>query len=69
MYILGRDKQYRPTIIINCESITTFSTELIMRAISILCMVMEDYFFFDGKVENWNVIIDLKEKCLLNIQT
>ncbi len=29
---------------------------------------MEDYCFYDGKVENWNIIIDLKEKCVLNVK-
>jgi hypothetical protein len=29
---------------------------------------MEDYCFYDGKVENWNVIVDLKEKCVLNVK-
>ncbi|CAD8120921.1 unnamed protein product [Paramecium sonneborni] len=68
VYILGRDKQYRPTLIINCELITTINVELLKRAISILCIIMEDYCFFDGKIENWNIIIDLKEKCILNVK-
>ena len=37
-----------------------------VKAICILCMVMEDYYFYDGKVENWNIIIDMKERTLLN---
>ncbi|CAD8196162.1 unnamed protein product [Paramecium octaurelia] len=68
VYILGRDKQYRPTLIINCDQITTVNVELLKRALSILCIIMEDYCFFDGKIENWNIIIDLKEKCVLNVK-
>lgn len=29
---------------------------------------MEDFCFYDGKVENWNIILDLKEKCVLNVK-
>lgn len=48
--------------------ITTINPDLLIRALSILCIIMEDYCFYDGKVENWNIILDLKEKCVLNVK-
>lgn len=39
---------------------------LIAQALSVLCVIMEDYMFYETKVENWNVIIETAERCLVD---
>jgi hypothetical protein len=31
-----------------------------------MSIIMEDYMFFESKVENWNIIIDTSERCLVD---
>ena len=38
-----------------------YSTYTVERALSILMAMMEDYMFYPGKVESWNIIIETEE--------
>lgn len=64
----GRDKQYRPTLVVNTDIINfieEYTATTITRAFSIMCIIMEDFCFYPGKVESWNIIIDLQERSSL----
>lgn len=68
MYLGGRDKQQRPTLILDGAKLRldVWNMQEITIALSILCVIMEDYMFYDSKVENWNIILDCKDRCLVN---
>ncbi len=54
----------RPTLIIQAYKldIDKFNHKDFLRAVYQLQIIMEDYMFFPGKVENWNVFIDMASR-------
>ena len=47
--------------------ITTYPIEDIMRAISIVLMVVKDYMLVPGKVESWFVIVEAKNTSAFSV--
>lgn len=46
---------------------TLYPVEDIMRAISILLMVVKDYMLVSGKIENWFVIVEAKNTTAFSV--
>ena len=65
MYISGRDKQFRPTLVIKTWQLDQeeHSSYIIEKAVSILLTIMNDYMLKEN-VESWVVIIDTEEQSL-----
>ncbi|CAD8205984.1 unnamed protein product [Paramecium pentaurelia] len=62
IYISGRGQGFKPIIVVNADKldISTYPIEDMMRAISIVFMVVKDYMLVSGKVESWFVIVEAK---------
>ncbi|CAK64675.1 unnamed protein product (macronuclear) [Paramecium tetraurelia] len=62
IYISGRGQGYKPIIVVNADKldISIYPIEDMMRAISIVFMVVKDYMLVSGKVESWFVIVEAK---------
>jgi hypothetical protein len=68
MYISGRDKQYRPIVIINVYKINPKQLDL-TDFIAALCFVLDTckkFYFVPGKVENWVIIIESNSMGVFN---
>ncbi|KAM3146451.1 hypothetical protein pb186bvf_001420 [Paramecium bursaria] len=63
VYTIGRDKQYRPIIIMNLElvNLKQFSEETYQNALSYYFGIIRRYCFVPGKIENWIFIMDTKK--------
>jgi hypothetical protein len=59
-YQFGRDKGFRPIVIINVHKVDLKKGNLdgYMRALCYLFVCVEKYMFLKGKVENWTVMIE-----------
>ncbi|CAD8191969.1 unnamed protein product [Paramecium pentaurelia] len=59
-YLLGRDKQYRPIVILNAHLIDQkkHDKEQIFQALSFLLGIVKKNMFVPGKVETWNFILE-----------
>ncbi|CAD8213059.1 unnamed protein product [Paramecium octaurelia] len=62
IYISGRGLGLKPIVVINADKldISAYPIEEIIRAISIVFMVVKDYMLASGKVESWFVIVEAK---------
>lgn len=51
----------RPTIIINATRIdlSSFDYDEFLSGLRVVLTIAEDYMFFSGKIEKWNIIIDV----------
>ncbi len=67
LYLAGRDKQYRPSVVINVYlfDYQAFDSDAFLRALYTLLAICEDYMFYPGKVENIIVFIEAKEMNLV----
>ena len=70
-YCYGRDHEYRPIIIcqpyILQKRIKEFIPEDLLRASIFLCEFIKNNMLIPGQVENWNMIVNLKDTSLLSI--
>ena len=65
MYICGRDKCYRPIICVRPKIIMDMSPvpateEVIAAQVQVICYAL-DYMMIDGVIENFNLILDMKD--------
>ncbi|CAD8071136.1 unnamed protein product [Paramecium sonneborni] len=69
VYISGRGQGFRPILVINADKfdINIYPIEDIMRAISIVLMVVKDYMLVSGKVESWFVIVEAKNTTAFSV--
>ncbi|CAD8114211.1 unnamed protein product [Paramecium sonneborni] len=69
VYISGRGQGLKPIVVINADKfdISIYPIEDIMRAISIVFMVVKDYMLVSGKVESWFVIIESKNTTAFSV--
>jgi hypothetical protein len=59
LYYMGRDKEYRPVIMINVHLIDFKApVEVFIKALGALLFVISKYCFVPGKVENWIIMIE-----------
>lgn len=60
VYLSGRDKQFRPIIVVNVYRVDLkkMTIEDFTETLCALCSVIEKYCFVPGKVENWVFIIE-----------
>jgi len=68
IYISGRDKQYRPIIVVNVYKVDLKKTDM-KDIISAICFVLDTvkkFYFVPGKVENWIIIIETNGAGLFN---
>jgi nicotinamide riboside transporter PnuC len=56
----GRDKQYRPIIILNAHLIDLkkYSRDTIIQALSFLMGIVRKYMMIGGRVENWIFMLE-----------
>lgn len=68
VYLSGRDKQLRPTLVVNAYlfDTTLFDSDTFMNACYVLLAICEDYMFYPGKIENIVVMIETKQCSLFN---
>ena len=70
-YCYGRDHEYRPIIIcqpyILEKRIKEFLPEDLLRASIFLCEFIKNNMLIPGQVENWNMIVNLKDTNVLTI--
>ena len=70
-YCYGRDHEYRPIIIcqpyILQKRIKEYSADDLLRASVFLCEFIKNNMLIPGQVENWNMIVNLKDTSLLSI--
>ncbi|CAD8185247.1 unnamed protein product [Paramecium octaurelia] len=59
-YIFGRDKQYRPIVILNAHMIDLkkYDKETIIQALSFQMGIIKKHMFIPGKVENWIFLLE-----------
>ncbi|CAD8212465.1 unnamed protein product [Paramecium octaurelia] len=59
-YIFGRDKQYRPIVILNAHLIDLkkYDKETIIQALSFQMGIIKKHMFIPGKVENWIFLLE-----------
>jgi len=71
IYISGRDKQFRPIIIVNAfqANLKKDKLEDYMEAICFVLDTVRKYYFVPGKVENWVIIIENNSLGLLDFPT
>jgi hypothetical protein len=71
IYFSGRDNRFRPNIIIKPnilkKNLKRFTLEEWRNAIIFLVEYCVRYMLIPGKVENWNIILDLKDFSLYNL--
>ncbi|CAD8188043.1 unnamed protein product [Paramecium pentaurelia] len=69
IYVSGRGQGYKPIIVINADKfdITIYPIDDIMRAISIVLMVVKDYMLVPGKVESWYIIVEAKNTTAFSV--
>lgn len=69
VYVHGRDKRYRPLIIVNPGLFTSIncSLENWERFFVFLMEFLIKEFLLPSKVENWNIIVDLGDLSMTNI--
>jgi hypothetical protein len=71
IYFSGRDNRFRPNIVIKLsilrKKFKKFTFEQWCDAITFLIEYCISYMLIPGKVENWNVILDLKDISLYNL--
>jgi len=60
VYMSGRDKQFRPVIVVNVDRVDLkkMTMDDFTETLCTLCSVVEKYCFVPGKVENWVFIIE-----------
>ncbi len=63
MYVCGRDKKFRPILILNVRKIVDvdYSIEVINAASAFFCDFVMKKLLIAGVVENWIMIIDLND--------
>mmetsp|Transcript_7108 Transcript_7108/g.6372 ORF Transcript_7108/g.6372 Transcript_7108/m.6372 type:complete len:167 (-) Transcript_7108:741-1241(-) len=61
IYLAGRDKKYRPIIVMNLYRVDLDKTDMqdFIGAIASLCMIVRDHCFVPYFVENWIIIIEV----------
>jgi len=71
IYISGRDKQYRPIIIINLYRVDLkiMSLKDIIEALCFVLDVCRKYYFVPGKVENWVIFLELNHGGIFDFPT
>ncbi|CAD8165122.1 unnamed protein product [Paramecium pentaurelia] len=62
IYISGRGLGLKPIVVVNADKldISTYPIDEMIKAISIIFMVVKDYMLASGKVESWYVIVEAK---------
>ena len=66
MYICGRDKCYRPVMVLKMavfnelnKGATTLSTDEVIASILLTCFFARKYMMIDGRIENQYLVVDL----------
>jgi hypothetical protein len=69
IYIWGTDFDHRPTLIINLNKINPdeANEDVFKSALSICMDILRSYCFVGGKVENWNIILDVQNTPLIDL--
>lgn len=69
LYIHGRDNRFRPLVFVNPARYEAkkYSFATYERAIGVFVEFVIDKLFIPGKIENWDMIVDLSEMSLLSI--
>ena len=64
VYLLGRDKQFRPVICWNCHLIDTNHVNIddIIKAICRLFIICESQMFYNGRIENWYCLVETNDR-------
>jgi len=62
IYILGRDESWRPVIYIDATKILpgNINKEVILNTLIYVISITKTFMFYPGKIENFLVIIDVK---------
>jgi hypothetical protein len=55
---MGRDKYFRPSLVIKLNNIGTSQTLDFNSAVLYLMVQVEDLMFYPGKVESWIILVD-----------
>ncbi|KAM3132942.1 hypothetical protein pb186bvf_014938 [Paramecium bursaria] len=63
IYIAGRDKMYRPSIVVQCGLLDSKKLNVMdfLVALNTVFMVAQQYMFYPGKIEQWIILIDSNE--------
>jgi len=69
IYIWGHDFEYRPNLIINMNKIDPreANEDTFKSALSICMDILRSYCFVGGKVESWNIILDIQNSPLIDL--
>ncbi|CAD8091498.1 unnamed protein product [Paramecium sonneborni] len=69
IYLGGRDKKYRPSVIFQVGLIDqkNIKVEEFLAALNTVFMITQQYCFYEGYVENWIILIDTAELGLLSL--
>ena len=69
MYIHGVDNRFRPLVFVNPAryNASKYQFHIYERAIALFVQYITDNCFIEGKIENWDMIVDLSEMSLLSI--
>ncbi|CAD8052476.1 unnamed protein product [Paramecium sonneborni] len=66
IYIEGRTKNHIPCIVVSTKLVDDLV--LFERAAIILCAIVEDYMFYNGKIESWIAVIQTKDQSAYKMQ-
>ena len=69
IYSLGRDQNMRPLIVINVKRMDfgKIEIELLKRCFVVLIEYVLERLMIPGQVENWNILLDLKDMGIFSI--
>ena len=69
MYIHGVDNRFRPLVFVNPAryDANKYQFHIYEKAIALFVQYIIDNCFIEGKIENWDMIVDLSEMSLLSI--
>ncbi|CAD8079392.1 unnamed protein product [Paramecium sonneborni] len=69
IYLGGRDKKFRPSVIFQVSLIDqkNIKGEEFLAALNTVFMITQQYCFYEGYVENWIILIDTAELGLLSL--
>lgn len=67
-YLNGRDRSFRPIIVIVQRRLfqKKIDPDVVIQAFMLLLKAVEDNMFIPGKIENWIIILDLKDSGITN---
>jgi hypothetical protein len=68
-YVMGRDRQCRPNIVLNLTSFKKeIGQEVYLPALNYLMRNIQKHAFLPSRVESWNFIIDVRNSGLLSME-